>query len=172
MNKESAKKKVGFSSIVALILGIGFIAVGIYNIITLRLDAKEYKNTTDIRTVDALVLEAHPYKSKDSYGRIEIKSYALKISFKVDGKTYTTKGEIFPDDPAFHNNILPGETIPFEVYRTSNGMYKTLPQNNPVDFLLACLMIPLGAVFFLALAHDLRPPKKDTQKTGVNEKRK
>ena len=36
MNKESAKKKVGFSSIVALILGIGFISVGIYNIITLR----------------------------------------------------------------------------------------------------------------------------------------
>ena len=66
MNKTSTTPKIEASSIIALLLGIGFIAVGVFNIITLRMDAKEYNKATDIRTVDALVEKCEVIYDKDS----------------------------------------------------------------------------------------------------------
>ena len=40
MNKTSTTPKIEASSIIALLLGIGFIAVGVFNIITLRKSAR------------------------------------------------------------------------------------------------------------------------------------
>ena len=162
MRKDSAKRKVSVSSIIGLLVGIGFITVGIYNIVTSRIDAKEYRNTTDIRMVSALVEECHRMEKKDENDdRIKhVIGYDLKLSFEVDGKTYTTKGRVEPDNSAFRDDIYRGDTINIEVYRTSKGEYKVIPSNDPVDFLLACLMIPLGSVFFLALVYDLQKRTK------------
>lgn len=169
MNKNSTNPKIEASSIIALLLGIGFIAVGVFNIITLRVDAKEYNKATDIRTVDALVEACDVIYDKDSkdeweYFSVslhpadqwEIVAYDLKISFVVDGNPCTAKGIVSTHNDAFQEDIQKGDTITIEVYQTSAGQYKISPDNNPIDFLIACCLIPLGAVFSLALVYDLQ----------------
>ena len=170
MKKDSAKRKIAPSSIIALLLGIMFIAVGIFNIVTSRIDAKEYQNTTDIRTVEALVEKCRRNEVKDNsesrYGNNKrvLVSFDLTISFAIDGTAYTAKGTIAPGSSAFRSDIQKGDTITIEVYRTSKGQYKIPPENNPIDFLIACALIPLGAVFSLALVYDLTCKKPDKAK--------
>lgn len=187
MNRNSTNPKIETSSIIALLLGIGFIAVGVFNIITLRVDAKEYNKATDIRTVDALVEKCEVIYDKDSkdeweYFSLSLKpadpweivAYALEISFVADGKPYTAKGNVSPHNNAFREDIQKGDTIEIEVYRTSTGQYKISPDNNPIDFLIACCLIPLGAVFSLALVYDLQRIQavKKGQRGAVKEKQR
>lgn len=187
MNRNSTNPKIETSSIIALLLGIGFIAVGIFNIITLRADAKEYKNAADIRTVDARVDACDVIYDKDAkdereYSSLslrpedkwEIVGYDLKISFAVDGKPYAAKGIISPHNDAFREDIQKGDTITIEVYRTSSGQYKISPDNSPLDFLIACCLIPLGAVFFLAPVYDLQriQAAKKAKRGAVKEKQR
>lgn len=173
MNQRSAKKKIAPSSILALLIGIGFIAVGVFHIVTSRIDAREYKNSTDIRIVDALVEECRKAESKDANtNKRTVLSYGLKISFAVDGNSYTAKGRIDSGNRAFRDNIQRGDTISIEVYRTSKGQYKITPSNDALDFLFAWCMIPLGAVFFLAPVYDLTVRKPDPNSVGTGKKSK
>lgn len=172
MNEPSPIKKINFSSIVGVLIGIGFIAVGIFNIVVSRTDAREYRNTTDIRTVDALVKQCKEIEREDSDKKKTVYAYELEIAFEVDGKSYTAKGMISDGHAAFQNNMRKGDIIPIEVYRTSKGQYKMAPENNPVDFLLACLMIPFGSIFFLALVYDLQKKNSKQRKDSTNPKHK
>ena len=187
MNRNSTNPKIETSSIIALLLGIGFIAVGVFNIITLRVDAKEYNKATDIRTVDALVEACDVIYDRDSkdeweYSSLslhpadqwEIVAYDLKISFVVDGNPCTAKVIVSTHNNAFREDIQKGDTITIEVYQTSAGQYKISPDNNPIDFLIACCLIPLGAVFSLALVYDLQRIQavKKGQRGAVKEKQR
>lgn len=173
MSKNTTKRKIKTSSIIGVLVGIAFIAVGIYNIIASRIDAKEYQNTTDIRTVSALVIACDWKGDTDSDGKEYTTAYDLKISFEVDGKPYTAKGMISASNSAFREDLRKGDIIDIQVYRTSKGKYKITPDNDPVDFLLAWAMIPLGAVFFLGVAHDLNPKiQEQTNESPASRRQK
>ena len=174
MSKNTTKIKIETNSIIGVLVGIAFIAVGIYNIIASRIDAKEYQNTTDIRTVSALVIACDWKGDTDSDGEEYTTAYDLKISFEVDGKPYTARGMISAGNSAFREDLRKGDTIDIEVYRTSTGQYKISPDNNPIDFLIACCLIPLGAVFSLALVYDLQriQAAKKGQRGAVKEKQR
>ena len=57
MHKDPAKRKERLYSIIGLLVGVGLLVAGIIGVITSRIDANEYKNTTDIRKVEAVIEE-------------------------------------------------------------------------------------------------------------------
>ena len=92
----------------------------------------------------------------------------------VDGNPCTAKGIVSTHNDAFREDIQKGDTITIEVYQTSAGQYKISPDNNPLDFLIACCLIPLGAAFSLALVYDLQriQAAKKAQRGAVKEKQR
>ena len=82
--------------------------------------------------------------------------------------------EAFAGEKKEFPSFKSGDTITIEVYRTSTGQYKISPDNNPIDFLIACCLIPLGAVFSLALVYDLQRIQavKKGQRGAVKEKQR
>ena len=52
---EKKRKKIGKYDILALLLGLGMLVAGIAGIVTSLAAADDYNNSTDIRTVDAVI---------------------------------------------------------------------------------------------------------------------
>ncbi len=57
MSKDPVKRKKSWHSVIGLLVGSGLLTVGIIGIVTSRIDASEYKNTSDIRKVEAVIEE-------------------------------------------------------------------------------------------------------------------
>ena len=55
MNEKTARKKIDKYAILGLFIGLGMIAAGIAGIVTSLAAADDYDNSTDIRTVDAVI---------------------------------------------------------------------------------------------------------------------
>lgn len=172
MKRNPEEKKDNFYCLVGVLVGLGLILAGIFGIVFSRIDAREYKNSTDIRTVNAVVEWFDLRKEKDRYDRWRIKEYDVKISFDVDGKKYVTKGTIVRSNDAFQERINQGSKIDIEVYRTSKGEYKIPSDNNPVDFLLYCVAIPAGMIVVIAMVSDARTRKMGKQKMKEDAKKK
>ena len=153
-------------------MGIGLIAAGIIGIISSRTDSREYKNSTDIRKISAVIVDFSTQDDKDDSGDVKYTTYKFKVSYVIDGKTYKGKYEerVWWSSYAkkyTYDKLRKDDTIDVEVYKNSKGDYKLSPEGNPVDFLLYCAAIPVGLFFVVIMICDIA--KDNRKKKSENE---
>ena len=93
MEKNSSKKGDIKISLLGLLIGISLIVAGVYGIVSNKIENQEYKNSTDIRTVNAVVEECRRKDEKNDADILIRSEYNTKVSFVVDGTTYI-KGQL------------------------------------------------------------------------------
>ncbi len=172
MTEKPKKKKKDIYSVLLLLAGIGLIAAGIIGIISSRTDSREYKNSTDIRKISAVIDDFSTQDDKDDSGDVKYTTYKFKVSYVIDGKTYKGKYEERVWSSSYerkytYDKLRKGDTIDVEVYKTSKGDYKLSPEGNPVDFLLYCAAIPVGIFFVVIMIIDIT--KHDSKKKNEDE---
>ena len=140
--KEEHKNTIG-----ALILSIIIIIAGIVGMIYTKKVSWEYKNSTDVRTIDALVYNCAQTNEKDD-NRNRKEEYKVSFTYEIDGTTYD-------DFKTYFEKKREGDTVRIVVYRDSKGRYKLEPGPTPFYFLAFAAMIPLGLIGFVALSKDL-----------------
>ena len=161
-------------TIFIMVVGIGLIVAGIIGIITSRADGREYKNSTDIRKISAVIVDFSTQDDKDDSGDVRYTTYKFKVSYVIDGKTYKGKYEerVWSSSSSYtkkytYDKLRKGDTIDVEVYKTSKGDYKLAPEGSPVDFLLYCAAIPVGlflvAIMICDIAKDNRKKKIENE---------
>ena len=174
MTEKPKKKKKDIYSVLLLLAGIGLIAAGIIGIISSRTDSREYKNSTDIQKISAVIDDYSTHNTKDDSGDVKYTTYKFKVSYVIDGKTYKGKYEerVWSSSSSYarkytYDKLRKGDTIDVEVYKTSKGNYKLAPEGNPVDFLLYCAAIPVGVFFVVIMICDVA--KDNRKKKSENE---
>ena len=140
-------------TIFIMVAGVGLIVAGVIGIVTSRIDSREYKSSTDIRKISAVIVDFSTQDDKDDSGDVKYTTYKFKVSYVIDGKTYKGKCEerVWSSDYSkkyAYDKLRKGDTIDVEIYKTSKGEYKISPEGSPVDFLLYCAAIP-GGIFWL-----------------------
>ena len=164
----SKRKKDIKMTIFIMVVGIALMVAGVFGIVTSRIDNREYKNSTDIQKISAVIDDFSTYDSKDDSGDVKYTTYKFKVSYVIDGKTYKGKYEerVWSSSSSYarkytYDKLRKGDTIDVEVYKTSKGNYKLSPEENPVDFLLYCAAIPVGLFFVVIMICDVA---KDNRK--------
>lgn len=159
-------------TIFIMAVGIGLIVAGIIGIITSRAYSREYKNSTDIQKVPAVIIDFSTSNSKDDSVDVKYTTYKFKVSYVIDGKTYKGEYEERVWSSSYerkytYDKLRKGDTIDVEVYKTSKGDYKLAPEGSPVDFLLYCAAIPVGlflvAIMICDIAKDNRKKKSENE---------
>lgn len=172
MKRDQNDKKENLNCLIGVFFGIGLVIAGVLIIVFSRIDAIEYKNSSDIRTVSAVV-EWFDYRTeKEKDGTSTILDFDVKLAFDVDGKKYITKGTIVSGNSAFKQMVNNENPIDIEVYRNSKGEYKIPPDNNPVDFLLSCIAISVGILVILAMVYNVVKRKSEKRKMEEDPKKK
>ena len=92
MSKIKEKKDIKMT-IFIMVVGISLIVAGIYGIVSSRVESRDYKNTTDIRKLSAVIDDFSTKDDKDDSGDVRYTTYKFKVSYVVDGKTYKGKYE-------------------------------------------------------------------------------
>ena len=159
-------------TIFIMVAGIGLIIAGVIGIVTSRIDSREYKNSTDIRKIPAVIVDFSTKDDKDDSGDVRYTTYEFKVSYVIDGKTYKGKYEERVwwnsyEKKYTYDKLRKGDTIDVEVYKTSKGDYKLSPEGSPVDFLLYCAAIPVGLFFVVIMICDV--VKDNRKKKSENE---
>ena len=171
MSKLKEKKDIKMT-IFIIVVGVSLMVAGIYGVVSSRIESRDYKNSTDIRKIPAVIDDFSTSDTKDDLGDVKYTTYKFKVSYVVDGKTYKGKYEerVWSNNPTkmhtFHK-IKKGDKIPVEVYKNSKGQYKLAPEGNPVDFLLYCAAIPVGIFLVMIMVHEL--VNDDRKKKSENE---
>ena len=155
-----------------MVAGICLMVAGVFGIVTSRIDSREYKNSTDIQKVPAVIIDLSTSNSKDDSGDVKYTTYKFKVSYVIDGKTYKGKYEERVWSSSYerkytYDKLRKGDTIDVEVYKTSKGNYKLAPEGNPVGFLLYCAAIPVGLFFVVIMICDIA--KDNRKKKSENE---
>lgn len=171
MSKRKEKEDIKMT-IFIMVVGIASMVVGVFGIVTSRIEKKEYAASTDIRKVSAVIVDFSTYDSKDDNGDVDYTTYKFRISYEIDGKTYKGKYEerVWPRDIAkgyTYDKLRKGDTIKVEVYKTTKGNYKLSPEGNPVDFLLYCAAILFGLFLVVIMICDVVKDKR--KKKSENE---
>ena len=91
MSKLKEKKDIKMT-IFIMVAGIALMVAGIYGVVSSRIDSREYKNSTDIQEISAVINDFSTSDTKDDLGDVKYTTYKFKVSYVVDGKTY--KGKI------------------------------------------------------------------------------
>ena len=147
---------------------------GIYGVVSSRIASHEYKNSTDIREVSAVVGYCREVvnkdKDEDGYHRErELREYRVKVTFEIDGETYQDRDTVYCRND---EEINTGDEIDVEVYRTSKGKYKIAPDRDPLEFLFCCVAIILGAGFaaiFIAEMFEKEPENGEESEKKKNK---
>ncbi len=176
---KNKRKKIGKYDVIILLIGIGLMVAGIAGIVTSLAADDDYDNSTDIRTVDAVIetIERSEKvigeKSKgnnklmvDNINTFLETLHKMKVSFVADGETYRGRYDVttYSDSKErdqFYHQLKAGDTIPVEVYKSRNGEYKIVDEEGPVNFLLYCAAIPVGLVITAAMIYDIVRPKEE-----------
>ena len=171
MSKRKEKKDIKMT-IFIMVAGVGLIVAGVIGIVTSRIDSREYKSSTDIRKISAVIVDFSTHDSKDDSGDVKYTTYKFKVSYVIDGKTYKGKYEERVWSSSYerkytYDKLRKGDTVNVEVYKTSKGDYKLSPEGNPVDFLLYCAAIPVGLFFVVIMICDV--VKDNRKKKSENE---
>ena len=140
--KEEHKVTIG-----ALILSIIIIIAGIGGMIYTKKVSWEYKNSTDVRTIDALVYNCAQTNEKDDNGNRK-EEYKVSFTYEIDGTTYD-------DFKTYYKEMRRGDTVQITVYRDSKGRYKLEPGPTPFYFFAFVAMIPLGLIGLVEQSKDL-----------------
>ena len=147
MYRLPSEEKAHKEEIGALILSIIIIIAGIGGMIYTKRLSWEYKNSTDVRTMDALVYSCKQTDEKDDDGDRKEK-YKVRFTYEIDGTTYD-------DFKTCYKKMKKGDTVLITVYRNSKGQYKLEPGPTPVYFLAFAVMIPLGLIGCIVLSKDI-----------------
>ena len=73
-------------TIFIMVAGIGLIVAGVIGIVTSRIDSREYKSSTDIRKISAVIVDFSTKDEKDDSGDVKYTTYKFKVSYVIDGK--------------------------------------------------------------------------------------
>ena len=133
MYRLPSEEKAHKEEIGALILSIIIIIAGIGGMIYTKRLSWEYKNSTDVRTMDALVYSCKQTDEKDDDGDRKEK-YKVRFTYEIDGTTYD-------DFKTCYKKMKKGDTVPITVYRNSKGQYKLEPGPTPVYFLAFAALV-------------------------------
>ena len=171
MSKLKEKKDIKMT-IFIIVCGVSLVVAGIYGIVSSRIESRDYKNSTDIQKISAVIVDFSTKDDKDDSGDVRYTTYKFKVSYVVDGKTYKGKYEERVWSSSYekkytYDKLRKGDTINVEVYKTSKGDYKLSPEGNPVDFLLYCAAIPVGLFFVVIMICDVEKGKR--RKKSENE---
>lgn len=171
MSKIAEKKDIKMT-IFIMVAGIGLIVAGVIGIVTSRIESRDYKNSTDIQKISAVIVDFSTKDDKDDSGDVRYTTYKFKVSYVIDGKTYKGKYEERVWSSSYekkytYDKLRKCDTINVEVYKTSKGDYKLSPEGNPVDFLLYCAAIPVGLFFVVIMICDVEKGKR--RKKSENE---
>ena len=171
MSKLKEKKDIKMT-IFIIVCGVSLVVAGIYGIVSSRIESRDYKNSTDIRNISAVIDDFSTSDTKDDLGDVKYTTYKFKVSYVVDGKTYKGKYEerAWSSNPTkmyTYDKLRKGDKILVEVYKNSKGQYKLTPEGNPVDFLLYCAAIPVGLFFVVIMICDVEKGKR--RKKSENE---
>ena len=176
---EKKRKKIGKYDVIILLIGIGLMVAGIVGIVTSLAAADDYDNSTDIRTVDAMIetiersekvigekAKGNNKLMVDNINTFLETLHKMKVSFVVGGETYGGRYDVttYSDSQErdqFYQQLKAGDTVPVEVYRSRNGEYKIVDEEGPVNFLLYCAAIPVGLVITAAMIYDMVCPKEE-----------
>ena len=128
-------------TIFIIVVGVSLIVMGIYGVVSSRIESRDYKNSTDIQKISSVIIDFLTSNSKDDSGDVKYTTYKFKVSYVIDGKTYKGKCEerVWSSDYSkkyAYDKLRKGDTIDVEIYKTSKGEYKISPEGSPVDFLL------------------------------------
>lgn len=170
----SKRKKDMKMTIFIMVAGIGLIVAGVIGIVASRIDSREYKSSTDIRKISAVIVDFSTQDDKDDSGDVRYTTYKFNVSYVIGGKTYKGKYEerVWSSSSSYtkkytYDKLRKGDTIDVEVYKTSKGDYKISPEGSPVVFLLYCAAIPVGLFFVVIMICDIA---KDNQKRKAKTK--
>lgn len=168
MSENTTTPKKDIYSYLAVLLFLALFVAGVWGVVSSRIASNEYKNSDDVREVSAVVKDYELIPIKDSEVYTTDWKYEAKLSFDVEGKTYTGKD-------IFYREISKGDKVTVEVYRTKKGEYKLTPERNPVDFLLYCAAIVVGGFLTPVMIHSVvSPNKKDeaAEESGNNKNKR
>lgn len=159
MSKLKEKKDIKMT-IFIIVVGVSLMVAGIYGVVSSRIESRDYKNSTDIQKISAVIIDFSTSNSKDDSGDVKYTTYKFKVSYVIDGKTYKGKCEERVwwnsyEKKYTYDKLRKGDTIDVEVYKTSKGDYKLSPEGSPVDFLLYCAAIPVGLFFVVIMICDI-----------------
>ena len=168
----SERKKDIKMTVFIMVVGISLMVAGVFGIVTSRIDSREYKSSTYIQKIPAVIVDFSTHDSKDDSGDVKYTTYKFKVSYVIDGKTYKGKYEERVWSSSYkrkytYDKLRKGDTLDVEVYKTSKGDYKLSPEGNPVDFLLYCAAIPVGLFFVVIMICDIA--KDNRKKKSENE---
>lgn len=171
MSKLKGKKDIKMT-IFIIVVGVGLIVAGVIGIVTSRIESRDYKNSTDIRKISAVIVDFSTQDDKDDSGDVKYTTYKFKVSYVIDGKTYKGKCEerVWSSDYSkkyAYDKLRKGDTVDVEIYKTSKGEYKISPEGSPIDFLLYCAAIPVGLFFVVIMICDVAKDKR--RKKSENE---
>ena len=138
---KNGKKKDIKIILLGILVGLVVCGAGIYGMVSSRIASHEYKNSTDIREVSAVVGYCREVvnkdKDEDGYHRErKLREYRVKVTFEIDGETYQDRDTVYCWND---EEINTGDEIDVEVYRTSKGKYKIYAgQRSPGILVLCC----------------------------------
>ena len=127
---------------------------------------KEFENSTDIRSVSAVITQAKEDKESS-----RIIKYDLNQSYEVEGETYKGRGTVY-------HRVKIGDEDTITVYRTSKGKYKIEPIDSPIEILIATIGAVLCIFILVAMTVGRILEKRDKEKNeeldnkGKKSKRK
>ena len=182
--KRKERRKDTLITILAFLVGIGLMAAGIIGIATSLMQAEDYENTPDIRTVDAVIKSIETKNKKNDNGSLRERHYKLKISYEVDGKTYNGRKDLYAygnmvdsEKREEYDQLKRGSIIPVEVYQDRNGNYKLADLTTPFEFLVYCAVIPFGLLITVLALFDIfkkirGTPQEEEDTSGKRRKSK
>ena len=182
--KRKERRKDTLITILAFLVGIGLMAAGIIGIATSLMQAEDYENTPDIRTVDAVIKSIETKNKKNDNGSLRERHYKLKISYEVDGKTYNGRKDLYAygnmvdsEKREEYDQLKRGSIIPVEVYQDRNGNYKLADLTTPFEFLVYCAVIPFGLLITVLALFDIfkkirGTPQEEEDTSGKRRKKK
>lgn len=182
--KRKERRKDTLITILAFLVGIGLMAAGIIGVVTSLMQAEDYENTPDIRTVDAVIKSIETKNKKNDNGSLRERHYKLKISYEVDGKTYNGRKDLYAygnmvdsEKREEYDQLKRGSIIPVEVYQDRNGNYKLADLTTPFEFLIYCAVIPFGLLITVLALFDIfkkmrGTPQEEEDTSGKRRKKK
>lgn len=107
---------------------------GVYEIVASRIASHEYKKSTDIREVIAVVADYKIHTDDDDDSYTDRTEYEAKLYFKVEGKTYEGK-------ETYYHEISTGDMVTVTVYKTKKAITKLSRRATLLNFCCTALQL-------------------------------
>lgn len=149
MDKKKSEKREIVGVYLLFIIGLIGCIFCIFNEINKQ---KEFENSTDIRSVSAVITQAKEDKESS-----RIIKYDVDYSYEVEGETYKGRGAVY-------HRVYIGDEDTITVYRTSKGKYKIEPIDSPIEILIATIGAVLCTFILVAMTVGRILEKRDKEK--------